>query len=207
MQGSIQEFLSGLREELNKREVELINGLEKERQEKERELLSQKSELLSLQNGIRLAVSFSDELLDDGNSMEIAASHKPVIERFQALEEDMKKAPLWPMTDAMAFQGEEAAKEAIVKIGKIFDREVSIENSRVISNPYLILNQKYSIELFVADQNGEELTGVPISAFQAEIDGPSESVKVPIHFYEIFMIVSFAGVSQRNGDSLFLDFK
>lgn len=183
VRGSIRQFFEQLKGHINTREAELLGEVEKERLRKEKELVMQRIELQSLLKEVRVTVGFSEDLLAEGNFMEIASSHKPVMERFWTLEDEMKKVPLLPITSVLSFSGGEGAVEEIMKTGEIFAREVSFEKSRVIrsgnGNAFVPLNQKYSLGFTFVDKNGEELIRDLGSFVEVKVDGPSKNVQVP----------------------------
>lgn len=177
---------------LSEREAELLAEIEKEVQLKEQESLTQKNDLESLLQRIHDLGNFSERLVTEGNGVEIAGSHNPVIARFESLQNEMKKAPFSPVTiDVIEFleegeAGVEESKTMLKGIGAIAVKgAVSAEKSRVVrseneNDSIVSSDQRYSCDLILVDHKGDTVTGtVPITAgMQVRIDGPSKDVEV-----------------------------
>jgi len=97
----ITTLMDELRSMINKKEQELLEGIEKQKQEQEEAFSIEKERLEHLQESMRHCSEYTKHLLEHGNPMEIATSSQPVLSRLSSLLSTSIAPPIKPKVPSL----------------------------------------------------------------------------------------------------------
>lgn len=163
-----------IRAAANEREAELLREIEAMRNETQRDLVTQKSQLKTTQAEMRRFHEFGEILVKEGSESEITTGHKEVNARLAYLEREAEGVGMTPRrnpTFRFAGKGElelelQAIKDRIKGFSAVTCREVSAERSSVEDKPtqqYSTVNHPVTFKVVVVDNHGSGLTLASLS--------------------------------------------
>ena len=165
-----------IRNLIDEREVQLIGKLEEIKHSKKKQLEIQKDDMKFGIENIKGVISFSQQLITNGNSIELLINKKPIISRFNTLSSIQFNTTTIENSDIeFSTINQESLFNSISSFGSIITNNTCPEKCKIegieeLKNILIDKLVSFTITSFSEDNKKIEKGG---DVFKVEINGPS----------------------------------